>query len=223
MNARLRPLLAVAVVLLVLGLLHGTPAGAWLDNYQHVKSWLDRQGALAPLWFVCGGGLLTAAGVPRLALYFVGGAAFGFAAGLLYAQFGSVIGAAITFGAARWAGRAAIEARLAHHPGLRRLLDQRSVLAVFVLRQLPIASAVVSLALGVRHAPVATFLVGTFLGFLPEGVPLALLGSGLGKTSLGLSLLQVTAAALMLLAVAGSGLHVYRRWREIEPGELHEH
>ena len=67
--------------------------------------------------------------------------------------------------------------RLAHHPGLRRLLDQRSVLAVFVLRQLPIASAVVSLALGVRHVPAGTFLLGTFIGFLPEGVPLALLGA----------------------------------------------
>jgi uncharacterized membrane protein YdjX (TVP38/TMEM64 family) len=223
MNGRYRPLLAVAVVLLALGLLHGTPLRASLDDHQALKSWLDRQGTLAPLWFVGGGAALTAIGVPRLALYFAGGAAFGFAAGLLYAQFGSVLGALLTFAAARWAGRAAVEARLAHHPGLRRLLDQRSVLAVFVLRQLPIASAVVSLALGVRHVPAGTFLVGTFVGFLPEGVPLALLGSGLGKTSLALSLLQVAAAALMLLALAGSGLHVYRRWREIEPGELHEH
>jgi uncharacterized membrane protein YdjX (TVP38/TMEM64 family) len=223
MNVRYRPLLPVLAVLLALGLLHGTPLGAWLDDYQYVKSWLDRQGALAPLWFVLGGGVLTAVGVPRLALYFVGGSAFGFAVGLLYAQLGSVLGAALVFTGARWAGRAWVEARLAHHPGLRRLLDQRSVLAVFVLRQLPLASAVVSLALGVRHVPGAVFLTGTFLGFLPEGVPLALLGSGLGKTSLTLSLLQVAVAALMLLALTGGSLHLYRRWREIEPGDLHEH
>lgn len=223
MSARHRPLLAIPIVLLALGLLHGTPLGAFLLDYQHVKSWLDRQGPWAPLWFALGGGLLTAAGLPRLALYFVGGAAFGFAEGLLYAQLGSVLGAALTFSAARWAGRAAVEAHLAHHPGLRRLLDQRSVLAVFVLRQLPIASAAVSLALGVRHTPLGVFLLGTFLGFLPEGLPLTLLGSGLGKTSLTVSLLQVAAGALMLLALAGGGLHVYRRWREIEPGELHEH
>jgi uncharacterized membrane protein YdjX (TVP38/TMEM64 family) len=74
----------------------------------------------------------------------------------------------------------------------------------------------------VRHAPPGVFLLGTFLGFLPEGIPLALLGSGLGKTSLWVSLMQVTAAALMLLALAGGGLHVYRRWREIEPGEHYE-
>jgi uncharacterized membrane protein YdjX (TVP38/TMEM64 family) len=223
MNPRLRSLLAVGVVLVVLGLLHGTSAGAFLQDSQQVKSWLDRQGALAPLWFIIGGGVLTAAGVPRLALYFIGGAAFGFAAGLLYAQGGALLGAALTFMTARWAGRAAVEARLAHHPGLRRLLDQRSVLAVFVLRQLPIASVVASFALGVRHVPVGVFLVGTFIGFLPEGVPLALLGSGLGKTSLALSLLQVAAAGLMLAALAGGGLHVYRRWREIESEELHEH
>ena len=223
MTVRCKPLLPVLVVLLALGLLHGTPLGAWLDDYQHVKSWLDRQGALAPLWFVLGGGLLTALGGPRLALYFAGGTAFGFAAGLLYAQLGSGLGAALVFTGARWAGRGWVEARLEHHPGLRRLLDQRSVLAVFVLRQLPLASAVVSLALGVRHVPGTVFLTGTFLGFLPEGVPLALLGSGLGKTSLTLSLLQVAAAALMLLALTGGSLHLYRRWREIEPGELHEH
>jgi len=219
MAARYRPLLLVAAVLAILFLLHGTALGPWLGDYQHVKSWLDRQGPLAPLWFVLGGGLLSAIGVPRLALYFVGGMAFGFAAGLLYAQLGATFGAVLTFLSARAAGRAWVQARLAHHPGLRRLLDQRTVLAVFVLRQLPIASAVISLALGVRHAPAGVFVLGTFLGFLPEGIPLALLGSGLGKTSLWLSLAQVAAATLMLLALASGGLHVYRRWREIEPGE----
>lgn len=222
MSTRYRPLLLVAAVLAALLLLHGTPLGAQLDNYQQLKSWLDRQGALAPLWFVLGGGLLSAIGVPRLALYFLGGMAFGFAAGLLYAQLGATLGAVLTFTTARAAGRAWVQARLAHHPGLRRLLDQRTVLAVFVLRQLPIASVVISLALGVRHAPVGVFLLGTFLGFLPEGIPLSLLGSGMGKSSLTVSLLQVAAAALMLLALTGSGLHLYRRWREIEPGELHE-
>ena len=219
MAARYRPLLLVAAVLAILFLLHGTPLGTWLGDYQHVKSWLDRQGPLGPLWFVLVGGLLSAVGVPRLTLYFVGGMAFGFAAGLLYAQLGATLGAAFTFISARSAGRAWVEARLVHHPGLRRLLDQRTVLAVFVLRQLPIPSAVISMALGVRHAPTGMFLLGTFLGFLPEGIPLALLGSGLGKTSLWLSLAQVAAATLMLLALASGGLHVYRRWREIEPGE----
>lgn len=219
MSARYRPLLLVAAVLAMLFLLHGTPLGDRLNDYQHVKSWLDRQGPLGPLWFVLVGGVLSAVGVPRLTLYFLGGMAFGFAAGLLYAQLGATLGAVLTFVSARSAGRAWVEARLAHHPGLRRLLDQRTVLAVFVLRQLPIPSAVISLALGVRHTPAGVFLLGTFLGFLPEGIPLALLGSGLGKTSLWLSLAQVAAATLMLLALASGGLHVYRRWREIEPGE----
>ena len=219
MSARYRPLLLVGAVLAMLFLLHGTPLGDRLNDYQHVKSWLDRQGPFGPLWFVLVGGVLSAVGVPRLTLYFLGGMAFGFAAGLLYAQLGATLGASLTFVSARYAGRAWVEARLAHHPGLRRLLDQRTVLAVFVLRQLPIPSAVISLALGVRHVPAGVFLLGTFLGFLPEGVPLALLGSGLGKTSLWLSLAQVAAATLMLLALASGGLHVYRRWREIEPGE----
>jgi uncharacterized membrane protein YdjX (TVP38/TMEM64 family) len=219
MATRYRPLLLVAAVLAMLFLLHGTPLGERLHDYQLIKSWLDRQGPLGPLWFVLVGGVLSSVGVPRLTLYFLGGMAFGFAAGLLYAQLGATLGAAFTFVSARCAGRAWVEARLAHHPGLRRLLDQRTVLAVFVLRQLPIPSAVISLALGVRHTPAGVFLLGTFLGFLPEGVPLALLGSGLGKTSLWLSLTQVAAATLMLLALASGGLHVYRRWREIEPGE----
>lgn len=219
MSARYRPLLLVVAVLAMLFLLHGTPLGDRLNDYQHVKSWLDRQGPLGPLWFVLVGGVLSAVGVPRLTLYFLGGMAFGFAAGLLYAQLGATLGAVLTFVSARCAGRAWVEARLAHHPGLRRLLDQRTVLAVFVLRQLPIPSAVISLALGVRHTPAGVFLLGTFLGSLPEGIPLALLGSGLGKTSLWLSLAQVAAATLMLLALASGGLHVYRRWREIEPGE----
>ena len=215
--ARYRPLLPVALVLLGLAALHGTPLGDAQGDYLRLKSWLDAQGTAAPLWFMLGGGLLVAVGVPRLTLYFLGGMAFGFAAGLLYAQLASTLGATLTFVTARWAGRDWVEARLAHHPALRRLLDQRSALAVLMLRQLPISSLAISLALGVRHMPAGVFLLGSFLGFLPQGIPFALLGSGLGKTSLWLSLAQVAVGALMLLAMTGSGLHLYRLWREIEP------
>jgi hypothetical protein len=53
---RYRPLMLVVSVLIVLLALHGTPLSAWVDDYQRVKSWLDRQGVLAALWFVLGGG-----------------------------------------------------------------------------------------------------------------------------------------------------------------------
>lgn len=212
----------MGIVLVSIAALHSSPLNGILHDYLRMKSWLAAQGMAAPLWFIFGGGLLVSIGAPRLALYFLGGMAFGSAAGLLYAQIGSTLGATLTFVGARWAGRAWVEARLARHSALRRLLDQRTVLSVLVLRQLPIASVAISLALGVRHTPIGVFLLGSFLGFLPEGVPLALLGSGLGKSSPWLSLMQVAAAALMLLALGGSGLYLYRCWREIEPGETHQ-
>ena len=49
MPARYRPLLLLAAVLLALLALQGTPLGTWIDDYQQVKSWLDRQDASAPL------------------------------------------------------------------------------------------------------------------------------------------------------------------------------
>jgi uncharacterized membrane protein YdjX (TVP38/TMEM64 family) len=78
------------------------------------------------------------------------------------------------------------------------------VLEVFLVRQLPIASALITLYLGTTRVRHVCFLVGSFLGFLPAATVFTLLGSGLMAESLAVMLVRIW-GAFGLLAVAGWG------------------
>ncbi len=168
-------LLAIALCALV----YLTPLKSWLTEGQVIKHELELFGLAAPLVFTAGCAFLVAIGVPRLLLCSLGGMIFGFAWALLWTQIGTVLGAYATFLFVRWRGR---DYTLQHFPRLRgfsQRLQGSGLMAVLVVRQLPVNGLTNDLFLGLSPVTHRNFLVGTFLGFLPQGITACLIGAGL--------------------------------------------
>lgn len=140
-------------------------------------------GWAAPLLFTAAAAVLVAIGVPRLLVYPVGGMAFGFWQGLLWAQLGSMLGAYAAFLFARWSGREFI---LRTWPSLSRytaFYRRRGIVSVLLSRQLPIPGFFINLLLGLTSLSHFDFLLGTCAGFLPAAVPATLAGAGASALS----------------------------------------
>ena len=170
----IRRLVTGAVLLLGFAAL----AAAW--RWTPMAQWLDmprlgaliaalRDAPLAPLWVL---GLYVAASclaVPITVLIMTTAMVFGALDALFYALAGSLLAAAVTFRAGQALGRDLIR-RIAG-PRLARLnhrLEQRGLLAIVIIRLLPIAPfTVVNLAAGAAQIRMRHFLLGTFIGMLP--------------------------------------------------------
>lgn len=168
-------LLAVLVLGLAAFLL---PLKTWLLQAQAIKAELDGFGLAAPLIFVLGSAALTAAGAPRLVLCSLAGMAFGISRGLVWSQLGTLLGAYGTFLMVRSCGRESI---LRRYPKLDRFSDRlrnRGLLAVLLIRQLPMNGFYNNLLLGLSPVSHGDFLAGSLLGYLPLGVTAVLIGAG---------------------------------------------
>jgi uncharacterized membrane protein YdjX (TVP38/TMEM64 family) len=156
-----------------------TPLQSWLAQGQPIKEHLALFGLAAPLVFTAAAALLAAVGVPRLLLCSLGGVVFGFAWGLAWSQLATVLGSYATFLFVRWRGQAYA---LSHFPRLRGLsqhIERRGLLAVVLIRQLPVTGFYNTALLGLTPVNHRDFLLGSVLGFLPMGLPACLLGAGL--------------------------------------------
>ncbi|MDY6942773.1 MAG: VTT domain-containing protein [Pseudomonadota bacterium] len=207
----------VGTAVLAFVLLNLTPLSALLESHQSLKAALAQSGVWAPAVFTGVGALLVALGMPRLTLYLLGGAAFGFLEGLVWAQIGSLLGSLLLFEVARWGSREWMAQQRERIDGrFLALLDHPTVMSVFMLRQLPITAGVINMILALSPVSRATFLLGSFLGMLPQGVIISLIGSGLGKDSPQLAALQLVSGLLLMLAW---GFWGWRAWSSIRtPG-----
>ncbi|MFM8332894.1 MAG: TVP38/TMEM64 family protein [Candidatus Methylumidiphilus sp.] len=170
----------VLLATLALGVLvYCTPLQAWLAEGEAIKAQLRPLGVAAPLLFSAAAALLTAVGVPRLLLCSLAGMAFGFAWGLAWAQLGTVLGSYAVFLLVRWRGRAYTLAHFPRLSGFTQSLESRGLLAVLLIRQLPVNGFYNSVFLGLTPVSHGEFLLGSLLGFLPLGVTACLLGAGL--------------------------------------------
>jgi uncharacterized membrane protein YdjX (TVP38/TMEM64 family) len=150
--------------------------------------------------------------MPRQAIAFAGGYAFGALPGGLLSLLAQMLGCTLDYLAAHsiaggWARRrlAALGGRPAR---LRRLLHAHPFTATLTLRLLPVGSNVVlNLVAGVAAIRPGAFLAGTLLGYLPQTAIFALLGSGVqvGRTT------ELTIAAGLFVASAVLGLVLVRR------------
>ena len=199
-------LAAAGVLLRGLGAAPGTE---WVDR--HVRG----QGLVGEAVFLGLGGLATAAGAPRQGVAFLGGYAFGAAAGTGLALLAQLLGCALSFFWARLVGRAWTERRLAGRFGarLRRLRDvlaESPFGATLALRLLPVGNNLaLNLLAGLAGIGALPFMAGSALGYLPQTVVFALLGKGVrvdGAWQLGL-------AALLFAASVGIGFWLLRRDR----------
>ncbi|MGH6768898.1 MAG: VTT domain-containing protein [Xanthobacteraceae bacterium] len=105
-------------------------------------------------------------------------ASFGPVLGFLYAATGAIAGAITTYGVGALIGRQALEDILGPRLNrIRRGFTRRGILAVAVVRMVPIAPfTLVNVAAGASKIPLTDFLLGTMIGMLPGLVLMSALG-----------------------------------------------
>jgi uncharacterized membrane protein YdjX (TVP38/TMEM64 family) len=209
----LSKLLVLAGGLLLLGValreMGGVPGTDWVDRY------VRDEGLWGEVVFIAVGAAVTAIGLPRQSIAFLGGYAFGAALGTGVALAATLLGCVAAYGWARLLGRDWAERRLAGRFG-HRLRPLKDTLAgspfgtTLALRLLPVGNnlALNTLA-GMAGLRVLPFLAASALGYLPQTLVFALLGKGIrvdGAWQIGLSV------ALLALSM-WLGFRLMRRHR----------
>lgn len=182
-----------------------TPLKTWLAEGETIKAHLQWFGIGAPAVFIAAAAVLTAVGLPRLLICSLGGMAFGFGFGLAWTLLATLLGSYATFLLVRWRGRAYT---LDHFPRLRELahgLESRGLMAVLLIRQLPVSGFYNTVLLALTPVSHRDFLLGSLLGFVPLGATACLLGAGLIQGD-ALKGVQYVALALACSVVLGYGL-----------------
>jgi uncharacterized membrane protein YdjX (TVP38/TMEM64 family) len=199
---KLLGLLALAAALFAL--MHWTPWGERVRDWQAYYELLADGSPRAALYFVLLTASLMAIGMPRLLFYALGGFAFGFVGGLALSLCGSLLGSFVAFRVARWGGRAWLAERFGERRLFRHVVGTRpSAWAVALVRFLPISNAVINVGLALSRVGNGAFLAGTLIGFLPQGVIAVLVGSGVADDVAweGAARLAAAAALVALMSV----------------------
>lgn len=160
---------------------------------------------------VLGGALLTAAGLPRQAVAFAGGYAFGLKVGLALAMVAQILGCLADFFWARAIARDWVRARFGQR--LTRIdarLSAHPFTTSLTLRLLPVGNNVVlNLLAGLSSVSASSFLLASAIGYVPQTLVFALLGSGV-QVSHGT---QIGLGIVLFVLSAGLGLLLMRRWK----------
>jgi len=225
MSNRSRALLKLAIMALGLAL------GGWVLRTMGAApgtDWVDRfvrgQGLWGEAVFIAIGATAAAVGVPRQAVAFLGGYAFGATLGSLLGLLAQLAGCAMAYGWAGLVGRDWAERRLSGRFG-RRLRQLRDVLAdspfgtTLALRLLPVGNNLaLNLLAGLSGIPALAFLAGSAVGYIPQTVIFALLGDGVAVDRNS----QLVLAAVLLVASVLIGLALLRRHRAARAYEAEE-
>jgi len=209
----LLPAVGVAVVMGLLVAWHATPLGDLdpRDLALRASRWGEGfgGGVSVALVFAVAVTLL----VPVTPLVAASGMIFGTAKGTAIALAGSVLGAALGYGAGRLLWRDAVR-RLAGRrlDRISRRLGRRGLLSSAALRLVPIAPfGVVNVVVGATHIRSRDFLLGTLLGMAPGTFALAFFGdralTALRDPDWG----SVSVAVAVAVAIFGAGAFLERR------------
>lgn len=188
-----------------LGLRQALDAG-WID--QRIRG----HGLSGDGLFVLAGALCIGFGLPRQAICFLAGYAFGFIEGVLWGSLASLLGCLGAFCYARWLGRAVV---VAHFPEriarIDRFLAGNTLSMTLLLRLLPVGSNLLTnLGAGVSGVAPLPFFAGSALGYLPQTLVFVLLGSGIQVDPvfrIGISVILFVASGLL-------GVWLVRRYRQ---------
>ncbi|MGH8808341.1 MAG: VTT domain-containing protein, partial [Noviherbaspirillum sp.] len=201
-------LLAIALALLVVAW-RWTPLREWV-NLGSLVAFARGLEALpfTPMAVVVSYVVAGLAMVPVMLLIAVTGIVFGPLYGSMYAIGGSMLSAAVAYGLGHWLGHDTVRKMLGPRiNSLSRRIGERGILAMVVIRMLPIAPfTVVNMVAGASHIRLRDYLVGTFLGMLP-GIMLTVtfvhhLAEAVRNPSAGtVAVLVVVAAAIIALAM----------------------
>ncbi len=202
----------LALVLLATGLVLRQAGPAMLHDVKPTP-------AGAALLVLAGGGL-TAVGLPRQAVAFAGGYAFGAWPGLLLSLLAQMLGCAADYAAAHtvagaWAKRRLANSRGKHLARIRTLLNQHPFTTTLTLRLLPVGNNLaLNLLAGVAAIRATPFLLGSLLGYLPQTAIFTLLGSGI-QVGHGT---ELTLACALFALSALLGFVLWRRVGRIREG-----
>jgi phosphatidylserine/phosphatidylglycerophosphate/cardiolipin synthase-like enzyme/uncharacterized membrane protein YdjX (TVP38/TMEM64 family) len=145
------------------------------------------------------GGLVV---FPVVVLIAATAATFGPGLGFIYAAFGTMLSAAVTYGLGARLGKQTLRDLLGPRlESVRKRVARKGVIAVAVIRLVPVAPfTVVNLLAGASEITFTQFMLGTALGMLPGIFMMSVLGHQLSQI-----ILHPSALALGLLAAAVLG------------------
>jgi uncharacterized membrane protein YdjX (TVP38/TMEM64 family) len=208
---RLIGLGALAILLALLAIAwRWTPLSEWV-NLASLVAFARGLEALpfAPIAVVASyviAGLLM---VPVMLLIAVTGIVFGPVVGAMYAIAGALLSAAVTYGIGLWLGRETVRRLVGSRINrLSRRIAKRGILAMLVVRLLPVAPfTVVNIVAGASHISFRDYMIGTLLGITPGAVITVTfvhnLAEAVRNPSMGaIAVLGLTAALLIGFALA---------------------
>ncbi|MCM5681995.1 VTT domain-containing protein [Schlegelella sp. S2-27] len=167
-----------------------------------------REQPMAPLLTLLAyvvGGLLV---MPVTALIAVTGIVFGPLLGIVYAVAGALSSAAVTYGLGRLLGRDAVRRFAGRRINrLSRQLARRGVVAMTVLRMLPVAPfTVVNVVAGASQISLRDYLLGTLLGMAPGICATVLFANGIVDAVRSPDLGNLTFLAIVVAVVVAASL-----------------
>ena len=197
-------LVAIAYVLRSFGFEHVFER-EWIET--HVKG----QGIKGQFVFLLAGALITSVGLPRQAVAFFGGYAFGLAWGVLLGNLAALAGCILAFYYARILGRGLVmkffEDRIRR---FNDFVEGHPFGMTLLVRLLPVGNNLATnLAAGVSRIPARFFFLATFLGYIPQTLVAALIGSGVTQNPA----LKIGSGVALFVLSSFVGLHLYRRYR----------
>ena len=178
-------------------------------------AWVDAEvrghGLVGELLFVCVAGALTAVGMPRQLVSFLGGYAFGLMFGTALALLATLLGCAASFFCARLLARAYVVRRFS---GRVRRLDgiiRRHPLQVTLLIRLsPVGNNLATnLLAGVTSVRPSLFFAASAVGYAPQTMAFALGGSGVNVDPV----LRILLSVALFVLSAALGVWLFRRFR----------
>lgn len=179
-------------------------------------AWVDHEIRGQGLWgeglFLMVGAVVVAVGIPRQAVSFAAGYAFGLGVGVGLAMLATLVGSVACFYYARFIGREALTRRFPEKIGkIDAFLSGNEMTMAIILRLSPVSNNLAAnVAAGVSGVRMVPFFIGSLVGYLPQTVVFALAGAGfeLDKT------MSWTLSALLFVLSTVLGMWLWRRSRK---------
>jgi len=204
--------LMLGLAVLALGF-HASDIGHGLN-----QAWVDAQvrghGPYGVLLFLLMAAVLTAIGLPRQIIAFLGGYGFGAAMGTLWSVLGTLLGCLLSFGYARM-GLAALRGQLGERAArFDRVICRHPFTFTVLVRLLPVGNNLLTnLAAGLSGIRPLPFFLGSLVGYLPQTLAFALAGSGIHAAPV----VSLALGAALFVVFGGLGIWLYRRARTSHP------
>jgi uncharacterized membrane protein YdjX (TVP38/TMEM64 family) len=203
--------LALFVSLVLLGIVFKATSLGTFFTEQWIDDVVRDHGIEGELIFLAVGALLTAIGLPRQLVAFLGGYGFGFIWGTLLATSAAAIGCVIAFFYSRLLGRDLVQHRFAER--IRHVddfLHDNPFTMTLLIRFLPLGSNLLTnLAAGVSSVRATPFIAGSAVGYLPQMIVFALVGSGITLDPE----FRISVSIVLFVVSGVLGVHLYRKYR----------